>query len=134
MIANQRSAQIVHVLFLDVVGYSRESTSAQARLLDRLNRLVTTAPAYAAALAAQAVQPIPTGDGMALLFLKDVIAPAQCAVDVSRALRQTAPDTGAVPDTLKVRMGCTAAWSSRSWTSPDGRMWLARESTPPNAL
>lgn len=94
-----RSVQIAHVLFLDIVGYSKQSTSAQARLLGRLNDAVAASPAFDAAKTAGTVQPLPTGDGMALLFSGDVIAPAQCAQDVSRAL--TAGGTDAPP----IRMG-----------------------------
>ena len=86
MTETSRSVQIAHVLFLDIVGYSQQSTSAQGRLLGRLNDAVTAAPAFEAAKAAGTVQPLPTGDGMALLFAGDVIAPAQCALDVSHAL------------------------------------------------
>lgn len=92
-----RSAQIAHVLFLDVVGYSRQSTSAQGDILQRLNAAVTASAAFAAARAAAAVQPLPTGDGMALLFFNDVIAPARCAIEVSRALKHS--------NTLPLRMG-----------------------------
>ena len=92
-----RSVQIAHVLFLDVVGYTRETTGAQSRLIDALNAAVSASPAYESARQAGAVQPIPTGDGMALLFYSDVIAPAQCAVDVARKLRGAA--------NLPVRMG-----------------------------
>src|SRR5712691_6279172 len=81
-----RAAQIAHVLFLDIVGYSRASTSAQGRLLAQLNATVSASAAFTAAKAAGDVQPIPTGDGMLLLFASDVIAPAQCAVEVCRAL------------------------------------------------
>lgn len=81
------TARITHLLFLDIVGYSKNTTSAQARLLERLNAAVNQAPAYAAAKIGNAVQPIPTGDGMALDFTNDVMAPAQCAVEISRALK-----------------------------------------------
>ena len=89
-------ARITHLLFLDIVGYSRNTTSAQARLLESLNAAVNQAPAYAAAKAGNSVQPIPTSDGMALDFTNDVMAPAQCAVEISRALKTA---------DLKLRMG-----------------------------
>jgi class 3 adenylate cyclase len=92
-----RSAQIAHVLFLDIVGYSRESTAAQGRMMHQLNEVVSASPAFSAARQVQAVQPLPTGDGMALLFFNDVIAPAQCALEVAQAL-QSDPS-------LPVRMG-----------------------------
>ncbi len=93
-----RSAQIAHVLFLDIVGYSRETTGMQSQMLSRLNAAVSASKTFADAFAANAVQPIPTGDGMALLFYSDVIAPAQCAIDVARGLQGGTT-------TLPVRMG-----------------------------
>jgi class 3 adenylate cyclase len=81
-----RAAQIAHVLCMDIVEYSRGNTSAQGRLLEQLNAAVSAAPAFKIAQAANGVQPLPTGDGMVLLFVSDVIAPAQCAVEVYRAL------------------------------------------------
>ena len=98
MTEKPRSAQIAHVLFLDIVGYSRETTGMQSQMLSRLNAAVTASKAFADAFAANAVQPIPTGDGMALLFYSDVIAPAQCALDVARGLHGGTT-------TLPVRMG-----------------------------
>src|SRR5213595_2995040 len=81
-----RAAQIAHVLCMDIVEYSRASQTAQGRLLEQLNAAVSASPAFMAAQRAGGVQPIPTGDGMVLLFASDVIAPAQCAVEVCRAL------------------------------------------------
>jgi class 3 adenylate cyclase len=90
------SARIAYVLFVDIVGYSRETTSAQARLIAQLNAAVNAAPAFASADASGAVQTLPTGDGMALVFFNDVLAPVQTAVHIGRAARG-----GALP----LRMG-----------------------------
>ena len=89
-------AQIAHVLFIDIVRYSQESTPNQARLLESLNSAVNASSAYAREKAAGNVLPIPTGDGMALLFTSNVQAPAQCAVDVSKSAQTSG---------LKLRMG-----------------------------
>ncbi len=89
MTGNQRTAQIAYVLFLDIVGYSRQSTSAQSQSLDRLNAVVNASAAFARAKAADAVKPLPTGDGMALLFFNDVFAPAECALEVCRSLSKS---------------------------------------------
>ncbi len=85
-----RSARIAYVLFLDIVGYSRETTTTQARLIDQLNAAVNEAPAFASANAAGDVQTLPTGDGMALVFYNDVLAPVQTAVQVSFAVQDAA--------------------------------------------
>jgi class 3 adenylate cyclase len=97
MTQTNRPAHIAHVLFIDIVGYSRQSTSAQGAALQRLNAAVTASAAFQEARVAEAVQPLPTGDGMALLFYEDVIAPARCAIDIWRDLQAPTP--------LSVRMG-----------------------------
>src|SRR6266550_6523871 len=89
-------AQIAHVLFVDIVRYSQESTPNQGRLLETLNRVVNESEAYEREKAAGAVLPLPTGDGMALLFTSNVRAPAECAVEIWKAV---------LPLGLKLRMG-----------------------------
>src|SRR5438045_7615038 len=69
-----RTAQIAHVLFLDIVGYSRASTSSQGRMLSELNAAVTASPAFSDARPAEAVRPLPTGEGRALVFSTEVVA------------------------------------------------------------
>ena len=86
--------EIAHVLFVDIVGYSKESTTAQSRLIGELTGHVNASQAYQAAKQKGRVMPLPTGDGMALLFFDDVFAPARCAAEVSKSLNG-----------LKVRMG-----------------------------
>ena len=89
-------AQIAHVLFVDIVRYSQESTPNQARLLETLNAAVNKSRAYAREKAAGSVLPLPTGDGMALLFLSNVQAPAECAVEVWKSAQSS---------NLNLRMG-----------------------------
>ena len=86
--------EIAHVLFMDIVGYSKESTTAQSRLIGELTGNVNASQAYQEAKKKGRVMPLPTGDGMALLFFDDVFAPARCASEVSKSLNG-----------LKVRMG-----------------------------
>ncbi len=105
MIESPRSVQIAHVLFLDIVGYSRETTTTQSKILDQLNAAVSASTAYIDAQALGSVQPIPTGDGMALLFYSDVSAPAQCAIEVTRLLRGNA--------SLPIRMGIHSGLSQK---------------------
>lgn len=97
--SSKTAAQIAHVLFVDMVGFSRASLNEQARLLEKLNTIVAATPAFADARARRAVQPLPSGDGMALIFYDDVTAPARCAVQIARAL---ASGTGS---DIAVRMG-----------------------------
>jgi class 3 adenylate cyclase len=97
MSADQRAVKIAHVLFLDVVGYSLKTTTSQGKTVEQLNAAVMHTKTYQEARAANAVHPLPAGDGMALVFLSDVTAPAQCAVEIDRASQASAA--------LQVRMG-----------------------------
>src|SRR3982750_1458348 len=60
--------EIVHVLFLDIVGYSKRLTDEQQALIDQLNELVRGSATFQNAEAAHRLIKIPTGDGMALIF------------------------------------------------------------------
>ena len=86
MVDSSRSAQIAHVLFLDIVGYSKESISVQGQLLEQLNGAVNGAEAFQKSREQNDVLPIPTGDGMALLFFTDILAPARCAMQIQKTL------------------------------------------------
>jgi TolB-like protein/class 3 adenylate cyclase/Tfp pilus assembly protein PilF len=89
--------EIAYVLFIDVVGYSKLVTAEQRRLLELLNQLVRDAEHFRAAEAKHRLISVPTGDGMALVFYNTPEAPAECALEVSRAASEH-------PD-LKLRMG-----------------------------
>ncbi len=82
--------ELAHVLFLDLVGYSRMRTDAQHASLGELNRLVRATETFQRADATGQLLRLPTGDGMALAFFTTPEDPAQCALELSRALRQGA--------------------------------------------
>src|SRR5438093_2580654 len=79
--------EIAHVLFLDIVGYSKLSVNEQHARVDELNRIVRLSEQFQKAEAANRILKIPTGDGMALVFYKSPEEPAQCAFEISRALK-----------------------------------------------
>src|SRR5436190_21824316 len=89
--------EIAHVLFLDIVGYSKLSVNEQHGRVDELNRIVRLSEQFQKAEAANRILKIPTGDGMALVFYKSPEEPAQCAFEISRALKDN--------QRLQVRMG-----------------------------
>ena len=82
------SLEIGHVLFIDIVGYSKLSISEQSAALDDLNEAARTSEEFQKAEAASRLLKIPTGDGIALVFYTSPEAPAQCAVEISRMLRE----------------------------------------------
>ena len=89
--------EIVHVLFLDIVGYSKALTDKQQELIDRLNQVVRGSEEFQKAAAADRLIKIPTGDGMALIFYNSPEQPVNCALEISRALKNSSD--------LPVRMG-----------------------------
>src|SRR5205807_1825511 len=80
--------EIAHVLFIDVVGYSKFSINEQGVVVDELTKVVRSSEQYQKAEAAGRLIKIPTGDGMGLVFHTSPEAPAQCAVEISRALKE----------------------------------------------
>src|SRR6059036_675837 len=80
--------EIAHVLFIDIVGYSKLSVGDQHAAVEELKRIVRASQEFQRAEAASRLTSIPTGDGMALAFYTSPEAPAQCAVEISRALKE----------------------------------------------
>src|ERR1700719_3373166 len=78
--------EIGHVLFIDIVGYSKLSINEQHAAVEELNQIVRVSEQFKRAEAASRLLKIPTGDGMALVFYTSPEAPAQCAVEISRSL------------------------------------------------
>jgi TolB-like protein/class 3 adenylate cyclase/Tfp pilus assembly protein PilF len=88
---------IAHVLFIDIVGYSKLLINEQHEFLQELNQIVRTTETFRAAEAVGKLIRLPTGDGMALAFAATPDAPVQCAMEISKALKSH-------PE-LRVRMG-----------------------------
>jgi TolB-like protein/Tfp pilus assembly protein PilF/class 3 adenylate cyclase len=80
--------EIAHVLFIDIVGYSKLSINEQHAAVEELNEIVRASEQFQKAEAASRLLKIPTGDGMALVFYTSPETPAQCAVEISRALKE----------------------------------------------
>ena len=89
--------EIGHVLFIDLVGYSKFSLNDQHAAVEQLNRVVRASEQFQQTETASRLLKIPTGDGMALVFYSTPEAPVQCALEISRSLKR-------YPQ-LQVRMG-----------------------------
>src|SRR4029077_4185923 len=80
--------EIAHVLFIDIVGYSKLSISDQHAAIEELNQVVRASEQFQRAEAAGRLIKIPTGDGIALVFYTSPEAPVQCAVEISCVLKE----------------------------------------------
>src|SRR5437762_933739 len=89
--------EIGHVLFIDIVGYSKLLIEDQRELQQQLNQIVRGTEQFRTAEAGGKLVRLPTGDGMALVFFTDPEAPVQCSLEISEALEGT--------PLLKLRMG-----------------------------
>src|SRR5256886_12656849 len=89
--------EIAHVLFMDIVDYSKLLTDEQSEALQELNQIVCNTEAARDAEAAGQLTILPTGDGMALVFTGSVEEPVECALEIGHALR--------AQPSLPVRMG-----------------------------
>ncbi|PYI74944.1 MAG: hypothetical protein DMF04_11570 [Verrucomicrobia bacterium] len=93
----QLRLEIAHVLFVDIVGYSKLLIDEQSEALQELNEIVRKTEAVRAAEAAGQLIFLPTGDGMALVFTGSIENPVECALQLSQRLR--------AQPSLPVRMG-----------------------------
>ena len=89
--------EIAHVLFIDIVGYSKLSINDQHAAIDELTQIVRASEQFQRAEAADRLIKIPTGDGMVLVFYTNPEAPARARWRLSRALKEH--------PRLQVRMG-----------------------------
>jgi TolB-like protein/class 3 adenylate cyclase len=96
-VKKQIELEIAHVLFIDTVGYSKLLIDEQRDLIDALNQLVRSTAEFRSAEAAGKLIKIATGDGMVLVFYNRPEAPIECALQISRALKEH-------PE-LRLRMG-----------------------------
>lgn len=89
--------ELASVLFMDIVAYSVQPIDRQINELEELQQIVRSTAEFRQAQARDELICLPTGDGMALVFFRDPIAPVQCAMEVCRALKSH--------PSIKLRMG-----------------------------
>lgn len=93
----RRTYETAFVLFIDVVSYSLQTIDRQTDLLTLLQKIVRQSDEFRRARANDDLILLPTGDGMALVFMRDLLSPVKCAVDIGSAV-QSYPE-------IRVRMG-----------------------------
>ena len=79
--------EMAHVLFMDIVAYSKLPMDEQQKVLRLLQESVRGTQEFARAQAKDELIRLPTGDGMALVFFTDPEAPVRCALELSHTLR-----------------------------------------------
>ncbi len=84
--ANDEQLEIGHVLFIDIVGYSRLLIEDQKERLHRLTAIVLATAQVRETTNEQLVR-LPTGDGMALVFRTSSEQPVRCAFEIASALK-----------------------------------------------
>jgi TolB-like protein/Flp pilus assembly protein TadD len=89
--------ELGHVLFMDIVGYSKLLVDEQSDVTRQLNQIVRDTEQVRTADAKGKLVRLPTGDGMALVFFTSPEAPIRCALEISRALKEN--------PAIKLRMG-----------------------------
>ena len=89
--------ETAHVLFMDIVGYSKMMVDEQPACLQKLQSIVGRTEDFNRAQATKQLIRLPTGDGIALVFFGDPEAPVRCALDIAYGLKSS-------PE-VKLRMG-----------------------------
>src|SRR5260370_34591278 len=80
--------EIAHVLFIDIVAYSKMAMDDQRAAIEKLNQIVQSTDEFRKAESENRLLKIATGDGMALLFYHSPEDPVECALEISRALKE----------------------------------------------
>src|ERR1700760_524171 len=91
------SLEIGHVLFIDVVGYTKLLIHEQLEHLEKLREIARATETFRAAQREGKLMRLPTGDGGALVFRTSPEEPVKCAVEIAREMKKH-------PE-LSVRMG-----------------------------
>src|SRR6516162_7455893 len=95
--ASDLKFEIGHVLFIDIVGYSKLLINEQSERIQKLREIVRGTEQFRLAEAEGKLMRLPTGDGGALVFRTSPEAPVLCALEISKALKNHPG--------LRVRMG-----------------------------
>ena len=89
--------EMAHILFMDLVGYSKLPTTDQIQCQQTLHQIVQQTKEYVRAQQQNQLISLPTGDGIALVFFRDPVAPVQCAIEIAQTV-QAHPE-------IELRMG-----------------------------
>src|SRR5919204_4940418 len=97
-IKQEIALEIAHVLFMDIVAYSKMATDDQRAAIEKLNEIVQSTDEFRKEESAKRLLKLATGDGMALIFYQSPEDPVECALEISRAIKEQKSN-------LRLRMG-----------------------------
>src|SRR5881227_2611410 len=90
--------EIAHVLFIDIVAYSKMASDDQRAAIEKLNQIVQSTDEFRKEESENRLLKLATGDGMALIFYHSPEDPVECALEISRAIKEGHSN-------LRLRMG-----------------------------
>src|SRR5207237_1834017 len=90
--------EIAHVLFIDIVAYSKMASDDQRAAIEKLNQIVQSTDEFRKEESENRLLKLATGDGMALIFYQSPEDPVECALEISRAIKEQQLN-------LRLRMG-----------------------------
>src|SRR5437762_9615237 len=90
--------EIAHVLFIDIVAYSKMASDDQRAAIEELNQIVQSTDEFRKEESENRLLKLATGDGMALIFYHSPEDPVECALEISRAIKEEHSN-------LRLRMG-----------------------------
>src|SRR5436309_1434303 len=90
--------EIAHVLFVDIVAYSKMASDDQRAAIEKLNQIVQSTDEFRKEESENRLLKLATGDGMALTFYHSPEDPVECALEISRAIKEQHSN-------LRLRMG-----------------------------
>src|SRR6266481_512817 len=90
--------EIAHVLFIDIVAYSKMASDDQRAAIEKLNQIVQSTDEFRKEESENRLLKLATGDGMALIFYHSPEDPVECALEISRSIKEQHSN-------LRLRMG-----------------------------
>src|ERR671936_2869994 len=97
-IKQEIALEIAHVLFIDIVAYSKMATDDQRAAIEKLNQIVQSTDEFRQEESVKRLLKLATGDGMALIFYHSPEDPVECALEITRAIKEQRSE-------LRLRMG-----------------------------
>src|SRR5213082_241430 len=98
VVKKEIALEIAHVLFIDIVAYSKMAIDDQRVAIEKLNQIVQSTDEFRKAESEKRLLKLATGDGMALIFYHSPEDPVECALEISRAVKEQHSN-------LRLRMG-----------------------------